>query len=418
MSSSEPHHNELAASFARKMLPLALLFGVIIALGPPLLVASLSWQRAKTRASVHAETIAAALSKDALGDPYMWRWRAPKVIARSINEHGITEIYAVTLTRCHDEEVLHEEHLDSRPLAPMASGTAPVRDLHAQLATLELELDTTDTLHRALLVLIVSTLLGLLSGAALFWLPLRVVRRQSRALLDAREQLTAANTTLQQRVEHAVGEVRELSSRLVFSQDEERARIARELHDGIAQQLSALRLDLERAATLKDPSSAIATTIARSEATLVDLRHTIHDLRPVALEHDGLVDVLNASAERFEIATGIAVYFKHQGAIDALPPAMSASILRVYQEALQNVSRHAEASEIGVSLTADDGLVSLEVRDDGIGFDTNSKSRGHGLANMRTRAKLFGGSLELTSAPDEGTTLRFAIPIRTTPLEP
>ena len=198
---------------------------------------------------------------------------------------------------------------------------------------------------------------------------------------------------------------------------EERTRVARELHDSVAQQLFSLVLTAEAADTLleRDPQAARAQ-LDRLRALAKDaqdeLRAVILALRPLALEADGLEATLRKHVDivrrvyRQDIGLDVA-------GSSTLDPTDEIEVFRIAQEALQNALRHAGAEHLHVRLEADDGRLVLEVADDGAGFDvaaTAVRSRRLGLTSMEERAASIGGSLAVESRPGAGTTVRLEVP--------
>lgn len=198
----------------------------------------------------------------------------------------------------------------------------------------------------------------------------------------------------------------------------ERARIAHDLHDAVSQKLFSLRLTAKAAATLvgRDPDRARAelAEVARLAAEAADeLRAVVVELRPAALEEDGLVPTLASQVQVLDRAHTAAVSFAADG-VRALPAAQEAAVLRVAQEALHNALRHSGAERVEVTLsgTPARGAV-LRVTDDGRGFDPESVRRAGrhlGLVSMRDRAAAVGGRLTLDSAPGKGTAVELEVP--------
>lgn len=198
----------------------------------------------------------------------------------------------------------------------------------------------------------------------------------------------------------------------------ERARIAHELHDAVAQKLFSLRLTAQAAATLvhRDPERARAelhevATLA-AEAT-DELRAAVVELRPAALEDDGLVAALRAHVQVLHRAHAATVTFDSQG-VRVLPSGQEEVTLRVAQEALHNALRHADADRVEVALTrTPSGGAVLRVADDGRGFDPGAVrkvGRHLGLVSMSDRAASVGGFLTITSAPGKGTVIELEVP--------
>jgi signal transduction histidine kinase len=199
---------------------------------------------------------------------------------------------------------------------------------------------------------------------------------------------------------------------------DERNRLARELHDAMTQALFGLRLTLETAASklVTDPHQAAAELAQARElvdALFGELRSLIFELRPPALDHDGLAATIRKHLEVVGRANGLAV--EVTGPDEArLPPETERELFRITQEAVTNVVRHASASSLAVTLDVDDGRASLVVRDDGVGFDPTQRgvrSRRLGLTSMRERAHARGGVATVESSPGAGTTVRVEVPV-------
>ncbi|MGW7293652.1 GAF domain-containing sensor histidine kinase [Streptomyces xiamenensis] len=199
---------------------------------------------------------------------------------------------------------------------------------------------------------------------------------------------------------------------------EERARLAHELHDAVAQKLFSLRLTAQAATTLMDRDPARARSELRQVTRLAaeatdELRAAVIELRPAALEEDGLVATLRAQIQVLDRAHPARVTLV-AGEAKALPAAQEEALLRVAQEALHNALRHATAAKVTVSLDQHPGgRAVLRVSDDGTGFDpeaVRSAGRHLGLVSMRDRAQAVGGALTVRSAPGAGTVIEMEVP--------
>lgn len=236
-------------------------------------------------------------------------------------------------------------------------------------------------------------------------------------------ELTLANARLRAESEErrrAEEERARLLRRLVFIQEDERRRIAREMHDQFGQNLTALRLKLAMLKASDDgPQRPLAQieeleTIARQLDRDVDF--LVWELRPTMLDDLGLqaalVDYAQNWSRHFDIPVRTYVYGPEQ---DGLPVEAETVMYRIAQEALNNVAKHAQARHVEITLEYDEGEVSFMIRDDGVGFDPEATSaanrRGLGLAGMRERAALVGGSLEVESAPSAGVTIFVRVPM-------
>ncbi|MGK4904835.1 GAF domain-containing sensor histidine kinase [Streptomyces albus] len=198
---------------------------------------------------------------------------------------------------------------------------------------------------------------------------------------------------------------------------EERTRIGHELHDAVAQKLFSLRLTAQAATALidRDPARAKAelAEVARLSAEAADeLRAAVVELRPAALDEDGLVATLRTQAQVLDRAHSAHVDFVCEG-VRALPSTQEEALLRVAQEALHNALRHAGAEHVRVTLARRGPSVVLTVTDDGTGFDpgaVRSAGRHLGLVSMRDRAAGVGGSLTVHSEPGKGTVVAMEVP--------
>jgi signal transduction histidine kinase len=205
----------------------------------------------------------------------------------------------------------------------------------------------------------------------------------------------------------------------IAASDAERSRWARELHDQTLQSLGGLRVALSSVLGRGDEASkdaAIRQAIEDIELEIANLRGIITDLRPSMLDDLGLVPAIEALLDRrrdagLEIVGEVALEdaTSREGGLD---PQLETTIYRLVQESLTNIVKHAHATEVRVSLTATDGEVRIEVQDNGVGYDPGERTDGFGLAGMRERVYLAGGSIQLESG-ESGTLVRARLPQRT-----
>ena len=252
------------------------------------------------------------------------------------------------------------------------------------------------------LVVRIANMLGIVAAGALIngW-----ERRRRREAVAAERQNAQENLELQKRAQQA-----ELAAL------EERSRIAREIHDGIAQSIYMLTLNLEKAAEVasNEPGLArrLADLVGLAKEALLEVRYYIFDLKPLLSGDVGLSATIRSQVQEFSAVSGLPVQLAVEGEERPLPLALSTSLYRIAQEALANVYRHAEASNILVRLTYGVDSVSLEVEDDGRGFEVASAGKGgRGLSSMRQRIQELGGRLDIASALGNGASLRVTLPI-------
>jgi signal transduction histidine kinase len=210
----------------------------------------------------------------------------------------------------------------------------------------------------------------------------------------------------------------ELLRRLVTLQEDERRRVARELHDSIGQLLTALALAVDATRKSAPLPSAAEGKLAEVQSLSEELGRTVRDLifqlRPTALDDGGLCVALGQHVAEWSARTGIVVDYEATAVqVERLPSEMETAVYRIVQEALTNVARHARAHWVSVVVSAHAGQVTVAVEDDGIGFDPEAPIPPGklGFIGMRERAALVGGSLDVESSPGGGTTVLARFPL-------
>jgi len=214
--------------------------------------------------------------------------------------------------------------------------------------------------------------------------------------------------------------LRALSRRLLEVQEEERGRLARDLHDDIGQALTALKIQLESLHRAGEPAlrARVAEGVETVQHTLERVRQLSLSLRPPQLDDLGLAAALRSHVDRQAGVAGLAAHFDAAEAPQDIEPETETACFRVAQEAINNIVRHARAHNVWVRLFTAGGRLALSVRDDGRGFDLEAvRRRGAsgaslGLVGMEERVALAGGSLELRAAPGQGTVLLASFPLR------
>jgi signal transduction histidine kinase len=242
-----------------------------------------------------------------------------------------------------------------------------------------------------------------------------------KATASALLQLRTQYQQLLERLESNQSEFQRLARSVYRVQEDERRRIARELHDGIGQNLTALKHQLAMIDSLLTPGQEalhdrLSASIALCAQTLEDTRQLSRLLRPQVLDDLGLEAALRWLARSLEGSGKLRIEL----AIEKLPPLdadLQTLLFRIAQEALANVVRHAQASDVMLRLATHAGRLLLTIWDNGIGFETAvaaSAARAGtsaGLAGMRERVRLYGGNLQIESGADTGTRLRASLPM-------
>ncbi len=247
----------------------------------------------------------------------------------------------------------------------------------------------------------------------------QLIRRSFRLRLAAEDALQRANDRLESMVAERTEQLSVLSRHLIRVSEEEKSRLARELHDEMGANLTAIGMDLATVGEqLRTSHPDLAGMLARARSTLVDTvqlkRRIIENLRPSLLDNMGLSAALQSYCADYARVTGVECDALVGPDADAAGPMQSIALFRIAQEALNNVAKYAQARSVIVSLGREDGGWSLEVVDDGIGIaaDAFNRPKSHGLLGMRERALLLGGKLVVERGINGvGTCVRAFVPV-------
>jgi signal transduction histidine kinase len=226
-------------------------------------------------------------------------------------------------------------------------------------------------------------------------------------LVEAVAARAAVAVDLSRRVEQ------DAMRRVVAAQEQERRRLARELHDETGQALTSMLLGLRAAEETDDEETrrqALASLRELAAATLQDVRRLALELRPKALDDFGLVAALERLAQGFQERTGLETHFEAR-LEERLPSEAETALYRIVQEALTNIVKHSRATTVSILVARKDVSVTAVVEDDGIGFTPDTPVHGLGLVGMRERIALVGGRLTIESAKGSGTTLVAEVPL-------
>jgi two-component system, NarL family, sensor histidine kinase UhpB len=223
------------------------------------------------------------------------------------------------------------------------------------------------------------------------------------------ERLAHAFGTLLERIE---AERRRAGRLQIRAQEEERKRVARDLHDEVNQALTAILLRLEALTQIAPPRlrDELAETKSLANQAMEELLQLARQLRQTALDDHGFLPAIEEQLRRFKAQYGIDARLTTSGALDDLGSDQQLVMYRVTQEALNNIARHASASRVDVDISRQNGSIALAVSDDGEGFDYATEQRGLGLDGMAERARLVNGEFEVKSRPGRGTKLRLTVP--------
>jgi signal transduction histidine kinase len=272
-----------------------------------------------------------------------------------------------------------------------------------------------DTLLMNRLGVLVLTVVGLAVLAAF----LRQSRRLDQELLVRQAEVQAERDRLEREVERRTEDLKELASHLQTAREDERARLARELHDELGALLTAAKLDVARIRpkllqAAPDLQPRLAHLVEALNSGIALKRRIIEDLRPSTLNSLGLVPALEILCGETAERMGIPIDARLEPV--QLAPGADLVVFRVVQESLTNIAKYAKARRVDVTLSMQDGEAVIEVQDDGAGFDVSQTARGsHGLRGMRFRVEAERGRLQIRSAPGRGTTLTARLPLAQEP---
>ncbi len=240
--------------------------------------------------------------------------------------------------------------------------------------------------------------------------PLRPGRRVELVRADA--DVSALADSFNAMLDRLETERRESGRRALAAQEDERRRVARELHDQLGQMLTGVLLLLDEAskAPVERAGEALEEAREGARASIEDVRRIVRDLRPEALDDLGLPSAMTAMGSAFERRTGIALHRSLPSELRGLSPEQELVVYRVTQEALTNVARHAGARHAELIVEQPDGRVQVIVRDDGCGIVGNPPDHG-GIRGMRERALLIRGTVEVDSTPGHGTKVVLSLPM-------
>jgi PAS domain S-box-containing protein len=259
---------------------------------------------------------------------------------------------------------------------------------------------------------------GVVSGAVITFLDITERRRAEALLKRAHDELESRVAERTAELSAALTRLRELSAHTHGVREEERTRIAREIHDELGSLLVALKFDvnwMRRRLEDRDDLARKCDVMARAiEGAVENVGRIITDLRPSILDHQGLLAALEWQIQEFREATEIECESRiNMGAgVTAPRGALAIAVFRIFQEMLSNVARHAQARKVDIAIVLEEGVLNIAVADDGCGAPAGAFDRAdrYGVMGMRERAGHFGGTLSISSAPQAGTSVRLSMP--------
>lgn len=425
----------LSRRLARVILPVAALVALLTSVAAPVTWFALTCNDLQDSSRAAAGRIAAELTRFVESSNRLWMYNSPKVAAwfsatLAEDEGMFLEI--------RDEEGRTAYRRDPE-VPPYIWDSRSVAVAGGASGTVLVGVSSRRLLATGLGLLAGFTLLGFVFAGILYRLPLRFLVSAEADLMGtldklriAREELKSANEKLERRVEvkreklKLAGETLErqheqlqaLASRMFAAQEEERLRIAKDLHDTAGQMLTAVRIALENAVRLNEqgvdaPDGVLGDVLEQAvemvNETTEGIRRSIHVLGTPLLDQGGLKAAVATLMSFFQQAD-CEIVSDLSGMPDTLRPAVESCAFRVFQEALTNALKHGRPSRVELEARQEERMLLVKVTDNGVGTDVNS-DEGFGLAGMRDRVSLLGGSLEVVSEPGQGTQVAALIPL-------
>ncbi len=245
----------------------------------------------------------------------------------------------------------------------------------------------------------------------------RKLRKEIAERERAEDKIQTLNENLERRVDERTSALHRLNGRLISAQEDERRRIARELHDDFNQRLALLAVDLERLhdgppVSQESLTDELASLLRRTKELSTDIHNLSHQLHPSILQHLGLVAATKSLCKEISDQHAIDIEFVHHGVPRSLPGGIALCLYRIVQEALRNVIKHSGAESARIEITGTAGELGLKISDNGVGFDLESarKRSGLGILSMRERLRLVNGTISFMQTEPTGTRIDVRIP--------
>jgi signal transduction histidine kinase len=201
-----------------------------------------------------------------------------------------------------------------------------------------------------------------------------------------------------------------LTEQMITVQEREREWIGRELHDNVGQVLTTVKLYLETASR-QGNAPLISRSMQLINSSITEIRNLSHQLSAPTLGTHSLVDSINVLIETISFSTNLIIEFDHKAYTRHVIKSQKLALYRILQEQLSNILKHAQATNIWITLAQSDGNIILTVKDNGKGFDVRVQTDGMGINNIISRTKVFDGTVQLNTAPGKGCLLEVTIPV-------
>jgi signal transduction histidine kinase len=379
----------LVRSFSLRMLPLSIFAAIVIMAVPPLIYHFTNQKDMKIQAEIYAKLLATDLGKSIETEPFLWQYRTNKILMYTDKHRFQKDIGTVVIRDCNDKIIIDSARLKIGTGATEGpAAKVPIITRGTTVGSVEVIMDPSEYKERIISISFKAGFVGACLFALLYFFPTKVVKAQAEKLAVAVGKLQIAKI-----------------------QEQERKRIARDLHDGVGQILTALQIELKLAQSqsLSDNHLENARTLA--EDILHEIRAAVLALRPAAFTHKNLEEAIRSFIEEFELRNSIPSSLRITGNLSELPKDMEVLVFRIFQECMTNILKHAKAGEIGVVLEITTDLLIMSISDDGMGFDPSDCKTGTGIRGIKERLELCGGNMKIDTTELNGTSLTFSIPL-------
>jgi signal transduction histidine kinase len=426
---------DTSGQLAAVILPVALVVALVVALATPLTWFILTCLDLETQAGNQATQIAAEMRQFTEESPALWMYNSPKVAGhfRTRELGGAPVFTEITDNQGHVAYQFNPEQ------GPYLWHQAPIMAAGAPAGYVQVGISLRSLLLTGLILLAIFAVVGFMLSGFLYLVPLRTVRHAEASLLltlneldVAQIELQKSNVNLETRVEEKTTGLREahallqeqqdrlqkLAASTFADQEEDRVRIARDLHDSAGQMLTAVRLDLENvlqaAGTDRSCLLVLEHAVGLVDQTTATIRQTIRVLGTPLLGQGGLERAVRNMVATFQHGR-CTIDLQVSMVIDEIPAVLESCAFRVIQESTTNAIQHGRAENIRISINGGECDIAVEVEDDGCGRDGNRRE-GFGLKTMLDRVELLGGKVFFGSAEDgNGTLVRVILPVMQQP---
>lgn len=401
---AEDGRGALTGRLRERLLPLLLVFGALFAISAPLAFFVMASRELDHRGDALARQAAQTLARYAEEQPVLWRYDSLKLVEHLRYYQAQADVVRIDVLDARDVPI--ESSAYEPPAEALAWSSAPIEVSGRRLGSVWVGSSRADLRQRALALFAGFTLLAILLGVLVYAIALRNVRIAEERIAGLVERLAARS--MEERL-------RALRLAAIAAQEEDRRAIARDLHDSVAQSLTAIRIQTEVLSAHLDGSSEtsrkIVDGIAKgTDATIEEVRRALARLRPAALDEIGLEAAIDRLAD--DAAEQLGIEIERSVVVPAgLPTTVETTVYRIVQEGLTNAVRHARgASRVTLDVAVRGDVVDVVIEDDGAGFAPRGGHEGRGVLGMRERAELLGGKFEIGRVASGGTRLHAEIP--------